>query len=193
MRGELLRKELERGAEVLPVGHDGRDPGHAAVTGVQLADGGELPADLVVMATGVRPNIELAQVSWACAVTAASSSMTRCRALIRPSTRWASASSIVTAPSGWSRRYGNRRACARRTWPNGACAAISGSQVSTQLKVSGIKVFSAGDSEGRRGPRVAGDARSRAAASTSGCSLRTTRCAAPCCTATRRMAAGTLI
>ena len=35
--------------------------GDEKVTGVQFADGSVVPADLVVMAVGIRPNIELAQ------------------------------------------------------------------------------------------------------------------------------------
>ncbi|NLS75575.1 NAD(P)/FAD-dependent oxidoreductase, partial [Bradyrhizobium brasilense] len=35
--------------------------GEDRVTGVRFGDGTELPADLVVMAVGIRPNFELAK------------------------------------------------------------------------------------------------------------------------------------
>jgi nitrite reductase (NADH) large subunit len=58
--GLLLQRDLERGGmTVLTKAHTEAIVGGARVTVVQLADGRELPADLVVFAVGVRPAIDL--------------------------------------------------------------------------------------------------------------------------------------
>jgi len=60
--GLLLQRDLERrGMTVLAKAHTEAVVGGAHVKAVQLADGRELPADLVVFAVGVRPNIDLAR------------------------------------------------------------------------------------------------------------------------------------
>jgi len=60
--GLLLQRDLERsGVTVLTKAHAEAAVGDARVEAVQLADGRELPADLVVFAVGVRPNIDLAR------------------------------------------------------------------------------------------------------------------------------------
>jgi nitrite reductase (NADH) large subunit len=57
----LLRAELERmGMAVLLCASTSRIAGDTHVTAVELADGTELPADLVVVCAGIRPNVELA-------------------------------------------------------------------------------------------------------------------------------------
>ncbi|MDY7578825.1 FAD-dependent oxidoreductase [Herbaspirillum sp. RTI4] len=59
---DLLRKALEtKGLRVLVATHTSEIVGRNAVTAVRFADGSEIPADLVVMTAGVRPNIALAQ------------------------------------------------------------------------------------------------------------------------------------
>ena len=63
LAGWLLKEELERRGQVILTGADtaeivGTD-GH--VSGVRLKDGREIPADIVVMAVGIRPNVKLAQ------------------------------------------------------------------------------------------------------------------------------------
>ena len=61
---ELLRGELERrGLKFRMAASTSHLLGRLECTGVGLADGSELPADLVVMAVGVRPNIELAKAA----------------------------------------------------------------------------------------------------------------------------------
>src|SRR4030066_209751 len=58
----MLRKELEsRGLRFIFKGVTQEIIGKARVQGVRLEDGQELTADLVVMAVGIRPNIELAK------------------------------------------------------------------------------------------------------------------------------------
>ena len=60
--GGLLRKSLEeRGLMFMMPAQTEAILGEDRVTGVRFADGAEIPADLVVMAVGIRPNIELAQ------------------------------------------------------------------------------------------------------------------------------------
>ena len=112
---------------------------------VDLKDGRELPADLVVMAVGIRPNTALAQAMQASIADAAIRSMTRCAPATERSTRSANASSIAGRYSAWSRRCGTWRRSAptasrtRRT-PT-TIPAVTG----TRLKVTGIDMFSAGD------------------------------------------------
>ncbi len=58
----LLKKSLdERGMKFLMEAQTTEILGDGRVTGLKFADGSELEADLVVMAVGIRPNIELAQ------------------------------------------------------------------------------------------------------------------------------------
>jgi nitrite reductase (NADH) large subunit len=60
--GLLLQRDLERsGVTVLTKAQTEAIIGDARAQAVQLADGRELPADLVVFAVGVRPNIDLAR------------------------------------------------------------------------------------------------------------------------------------
>jgi nitrite reductase (NADH) large subunit len=60
--GRLLERDLERrGITVLTKAQTETIVGDNRAKAVQLADGRELPADLVVFAVGVRPNIDLAR------------------------------------------------------------------------------------------------------------------------------------
>ena len=60
----LLKNALEsKGLHFMLDAHTTEITGTQCVTGVRFKDGTELPADLVVMAAGVRPNIALAQES----------------------------------------------------------------------------------------------------------------------------------
>src|SRR5262252_3682669 len=62
--GLLLQRDLEAsGVTVLTKAHSEAILGDTRVEAVQLADGRELPADLVVFAVGVRPNIDLARAA----------------------------------------------------------------------------------------------------------------------------------
>jgi nitrite reductase (NADH) large subunit len=59
--GELLRRDLEaRGIDFFTNSQTEAIVGHQRVEGVRLADGRQIAADLVVLAIGVRPNIDLA-------------------------------------------------------------------------------------------------------------------------------------
>jgi nitrite reductase (NADH) large subunit len=60
--GQLLQRELDRrGIAFFTNGQTEEILGSARAEGVRLADGREVPADLVVLAIGIRPNIELAR------------------------------------------------------------------------------------------------------------------------------------
>ena len=60
--GQLLQKDLtERGLHFFTSGQTEEIVGTDKVEAVRLADGREIPADLVVMAIGIRPNIKLAK------------------------------------------------------------------------------------------------------------------------------------
>ncbi len=60
----LLKRTLERrGLRILLGANTSEILGDERVTGVRLADGSQIPADLVVMAAGVRPNAELARAA----------------------------------------------------------------------------------------------------------------------------------
>ncbi|CAG9178996.1 NAD(P)/FAD-dependent oxidoreductase [Cupriavidus respiraculi] len=60
----LLKAALERrGLRILLNANTAELTGEARVTGVRLEDGTAIPADLVVMAAGVRPNIDLARAA----------------------------------------------------------------------------------------------------------------------------------
>ena len=60
--GKLLQKELEKqGMNFLLEKHTAEILGKNHVTGIKFKDGSRINADLVVMAVGIKPNIELAQ------------------------------------------------------------------------------------------------------------------------------------
>src|SRR4051794_3487936 len=62
--GELLRRDLDaRGIAFFTNGQTEEILGTDRAEGVMLADGREIPADLVVLAIGIRPNIDLARAA----------------------------------------------------------------------------------------------------------------------------------
>jgi NAD(P)H-dependent nitrite reductase small subunit len=118
--------------------------GEARVGGVQFADGRTLPADLVVMAAGIHPNIELAR-----------SAGLRCeRGVLVNDTLQTFDPSIYAVGECVQHRnstYGlvaplfdQAKVCATHLAEFGI-GRYAGSLVSTQLKVTGINLFSAGD------------------------------------------------
>lgn len=149
--GWLLKEELERRGQTIRIGADtqailGKD-GH--VSGVQLKDGTEIEADIVVMAVGIRPSTGLASsagldtergimvddhmVTSDPAIMAVGECVQHrgaCYGLVAP--LWdmcrALADHLTDQPSGYE-----------------------GSVTSTKLKVSGIDLFSAGDFSGSDG------------------------------------------
>ncbi len=121
--------------------------GGERVTGVRCEDGTVLPADLVVMAAGIRPNIELAEMAGL-----------RCeRGVLVDDTLQTFDPGIYAVGECVQHRnstYGlvaplweQAAVCARHLAEVGV-ARYAGSQISTQLKVTGISLFSAGDFRG---------------------------------------------
>ena len=126
-----------------------------------------------------------------CAASAASWSTTRCRPSIRRSMRWASACSIATALSDWSRQLMEQ-------------ARVCAAHLAEQRRRSLWRLAAGHSAEGVRHPASIPPATTTATwapktwccatnsrASTSAWCSRTTRCAARCSMATRATAAGT--
>jgi NAD(P)H-dependent nitrite reductase small subunit len=142
---ELLRGELERrGLQFKMAAVTSHLCGETHVSGVGLADGSVLPADLVVMAVGVRPNIELARAAGLpCDL-----------GLIVDDTMLTNDPAIYAIGECVQHRgktFGlvaplleQARVCATYLAERGT-RGYRTSQPSTQLKVSGIHVFSAGN------------------------------------------------
>ncbi len=125
-------------------GGGARVSGTARVTGVRFADGSELPADLVVMAAGIRPNVSLAQLA-----------SLRCeRGVLVDDTMLTYDPSIYAVGECVQHRnstfglvaplWEQARVCAAHLAEIGL-ARFPGSMPSAQLKVAGIHLFSAGD------------------------------------------------
>jgi NAD(P)H-dependent nitrite reductase small subunit len=144
---ELLRGELERrGLKFKMAAQTSHLCGETQVRGLGLADGSELPADLVVMAVGVRPNIELARAAG----------LPCDRGLLVDDTMLTYDPAIYAIGECVQHR-GNTfgleaplleqaRVCATYLAERGT-RGYRASQLSTQLKVSGIDLFSAGNCE----------------------------------------------
>jgi len=141
----LLRGELEgRGLRFCLGARTEAILGGERVAGVRLEGGRELPADLVVIATGIRPNIGLAKAAGL-----------RCdRGILVDDTLQTYDPAIYAVGECVQHRdstYGlvvplwdQARVCAAYLAERGV-RRYRGSPCSTQLKVSGIDVFSAGD------------------------------------------------
>jgi NAD(P)H-dependent nitrite reductase large subunit/NAD(P)H-dependent nitrite reductase small subunit len=142
---ELLQASLEkRGLHFKMSTRTDAIDGDSRVTGVRFRDGTELPADLVVMAVGIKPNIALAQ-----------SAALRCeRGILVDDTLLTYDPSIYAVGECVQHRnstYGlvaplweQARVCAAHLAEIGL-SRYSGSLLSTQLKVAGINLFSAGN------------------------------------------------
>ncbi len=149
--GWLLKEELEKRGQTIVTGGDTAeivgDGGH--VSGVKLKDGREFPADIVVMAVGIRPATALAKNAGLDVergimvdddmVTSDPSIMAvgecvqhrgQCYGLVAP--LWEMCRALADAATGSPSGY-------------------EGSVTSTKLKVSGIDLFSAGDFTGGDG------------------------------------------
>lgn len=149
--GYLLKSELERRGQTIVTGGDTAEilgpDGHVA--GVRLKDGRELPADIVVMAVGIRPATGLARTAGLevergilvddhmitsdpaiMAVGECVQHRGQCYGLVAP--LWDMCRALADAATGQPSGY-------------------AGSVTSTKLKVSGIDLFSAGDFSGGDG------------------------------------------
>ncbi len=142
---QLLRAELEgRGLKFVLPARTTAILGDERVTGVQLADGNVLAADLVVMAVGVKPNIELARAAGV-----------RCdRGILVDDTLQTFDPAIYAVGECVQHRNATfglvaplleqAQVCGQQLAGHGV-ARYPGSRLSTQLKISGVDVFSAGD------------------------------------------------
>jgi NAD(P)H-dependent nitrite reductase large subunit/NAD(P)H-dependent nitrite reductase small subunit len=140
----LKFKMAAKTAAVLP------DAAAARVAGVRFADGSALEADLIVMAAGIRPNIELAAAAGL-----------RCdRGVLVSDTLQTFDPSIYAVGECVQHRNSTYGLVAPLFEQANVCAThlaefgigrYKGSLVSTQLKVTGVDLFSAGDFVG--GPR----------------------------------------
>ena len=149
--GYLLKSELERRGQTIVTGGDTaailEADGHVA--GVRLKDGREFPADIVVMAVGIRPATGLAKAAGLevergimvddhmltsdpaiMAVGECVQHRGQCYGLVAP--LWDMCRALADAATGTPSGY-------------------EGSVTSTKLKVSGIDLFSAGDFSGGEG------------------------------------------
>ena len=141
-----------------------------------LEDGREIPADLVVMAVGIRPNTGLAKAAGLAVE----------RGIVVDDDMRTSDPAIYAvgecvehrgSATAWWRRSGTWRSVCADQLTGEVDAAYAGSVTSTRLKVTGIDVFSAGDFTRRRGLRGHRVPRRRAAASTSASSCKDDRIA----------------
>lgn len=141
----MLRSALEqRGITIRLHAETEKILGNSRVTSVRLKDGCEIPADLVVMATGIRPNIALAQ-----------SAGLHCeRGLVVNDIMQTFDPRIFAVGECVQHRgvtyglveplWGHAFVCASQLAERGSIR-YQGAHMATQLKVSGIDVFSAGD------------------------------------------------
>lgn len=140
----LLKSLVERkGIEVLLNANTARIHGERRVEGIELADGRRIEADAVIVAAGIRPNIALA--------TEAGLSVNR--GIVVDDQMQTSAAGIFALGECAEHRgtcyglvepaYEQARILAQHL--AGREAAYPGSVVATNLKVSGVSVFSAGD------------------------------------------------
>ncbi len=145
---DMLKQSLEeRGMKFLMEAQTEAILGKDRVEGVRLKDGLEIPADLVVMAVGIRPNIELAKKA-----------KLHCeRGIVVNDTLQTFDPRIYAVGECVQHRgqtYGlvaplfeMAKVCANHLAHMGI-ARYEGSVTSTKLKVTGIDLFSAGDFEG---------------------------------------------
>jgi nitrite reductase (NADH) large subunit len=157
--GGLLRQSLEArgmkfcvGAQTQALIGD-QDAGQGGrVMAVQLSSGQELPADLVVMAAGIRPNVELAlTMGLHCdrGIVVSDTLQTTTDARIYAVGECAAHRGIaygLVAPL-----FEQGKVCATHLAQMGI-GRYSGSQTSTKLKVTGIDLFSAGNFMGSAAP-----------------------------------------
>jgi nitrite reductase (NADH) large subunit len=121
--------------------------GETRATGVCLADGSALPADLVVMAAGVRPNIELARAAGLCCergILVDDTLQTYDPAVyaVGECVQHRNSTFGVVAPL-WEQA----RVCAAHLAEIGVARYVSAAPA-IQLKVTGIDLFSVGDFNG---------------------------------------------
>src|SRR5882762_10092170 len=147
---ELLKSLVERkGIEILLNANTARIHGETRVEGVELTDGRRIDADAVIFAAGIRPNIALAK----------DAGIAVNRGIVVDDHLQTGAPDIFAIGECAEHRgicyglvepaYEQARVLARHL--AGGKTSYSGSVVATNLKVSGVSVFSAGDFSGAEG------------------------------------------
>lgn len=147
---DLLKTLVERkGIRILLNASTARIHGDGHVEAVELADGSRIEADAVILAAGIRPNIALAREAGIA---------TNRGIVVNDEMQTASPDIYALGECAEHRgtcyglvepAYEQARVLARHL--AGRPAAYQGSVVSTNLKVSGVSVFSAGDFIGADG------------------------------------------
>jgi nitrite reductase (NADH) large subunit len=146
----LLKSLVERkGIRILLNANTARIHGEARVDGVELADGGRIDADAVIFAAGIRPNIALAR----------DAGIAVNRGIVVDDHLQTAAPDIFALGECAEHRgicyglvepaYEQARVLAQHL--AGRAMSYGGSVVATNLKVSGVSVFSAGDFMGAEG------------------------------------------
>jgi nitrite reductase (NADH) large subunit len=148
--GWLLKAELERRGQTILTGADTAEVyGDGKVEGVRLKDGREIPASLVVMAVGIKPNVKVAKMAGVAIGRG-----------IHVDDHLVTSDPDILAVGECCEHGGLVYGLVAPIWemcrsladglvaqPNG----YTGSVTSTKLKVSGIDLFSAGDFSGGDG------------------------------------------
>jgi nitrite reductase (NADH) large subunit len=150
----ILRRLLERKGLRFVLGADSAAiEGDESVAGLRLKDGRLLPAEMVVMAVGIRPNVSLARASGLAVGRGVvvddrmAASLPRVHAIGECAEHRGVVYGLVEPA------YRQAETLARTL--AGEDAVYAGTMLSTNLKVSGVGVFSAGDMDGHDGARVA--------------------------------------
>ncbi len=149
----LCRSLVGRGIEVLLQAETAAILGERRVAAVRLKDGRILPADLVVMAVGIRPNAELARAAGL-----------ECRRGVVVDDAMRTSDPAVYAVGECVEHRGRSYGLVSPLWDQvGVCAArlagddgaaYSGSTEATSLKVAGIDVYSAGELSAGAGEEI---------------------------------------
>ena len=147
---ELLKSLVERkGVKVLLNANTARIHGETRVEAIELSDGRRIDADAVIFAAGIRPNVALAK----------DAGISVNRGIVVDDVLQTGEPGIFALGECAEHRgicyglvepaYEQARVLARHL--AGRAAAYEGSVVATNLKVSGVSVFSAGDFMGAEG------------------------------------------
>jgi nitrite reductase (NADH) large subunit len=147
---ELLKSRVERkGIEILLNANTARLHGETHVEGIELADGRRIDADAVIFSAGIRPNVALAR----------DAGMAVNRGIVVNDVMQTGTPDVFALGECAEHRgicyglvepaYEQARVLARHL--AGGAVSYGGSVVATNLKVSGVSVFSAGDFTGGEG------------------------------------------
>lgn len=143
--GELLAQTLRaRGIEVLTAANTRHILGDARVTGLELTDGRVLPADLIVMAVGIRPSVELAMQAGL-AVNRGVVTDTQMRTSDSNVFALGECAEVGGQCFGLVAPLYDMASVLAAQLAGDSTASFSPAATSTRLKVTGISLYSAGD------------------------------------------------